>query len=217
MIKELSDALKALIESLSAKPLATIIGIFIIFSAYLAYRSYDRLEAVIVTPGEEAARFEKQLTNSEIINEAIEKLRVDLGADSVVIRQFHNGKHDLTGIPFTGIATTYYVDPLDMDGHDIITDEPVSSSNKSLRRVWQRIDKPECVIISSPVDISTRKYFKTHNLSKMAICPLVNLLNYPIGMMVIGFSEGNTTSDEVIIQRTSAIAKRVTGYLINGY
>lgn len=217
MIKELSDALKALIDSLSAKPLATIMGLFIIFAAYLGYKSYDRLQSVLITPHEEAARFEKQLTNSEIINEAIEKLRMDLAADSVVIKQFHNGKHDLTGIPFTGISTTYYVDPLDMDGHDTQTDEPVSSSNKSLRKVWQRIDKPECVIISNPVDVSTRKYFKTHNLSKMAMCPLVNLLNYPIGIMVVGFSEGNTVSDEVIIQKTSAIAKRVTGYLINGY
>jgi len=216
MIKQLSDAFKAFIDSLSSKPLATIVGVFIIFVAYLGYNTYDTLQRLVISPHEEAVRFERQLTNSEIINEAIEKLRMDLGADNVVIRQFHNGKHDLTGIPFTSIATTYYVDPWDM--HDTQEDEPVSASNRSLRRVWQQIDKPECVIISSPVDISTRKYFKTHNLNKMAICPLVNLLNYPIGVMLIGFSEGNTTSsDEVIIQRTSAIAKRVTGYLTNGY
>lgn len=217
MIKELSDAFKALIDSLSAKPLATIIGIFIIFVGYLGFKSYDTLQALVITPDQEAARFEKQLTSSEIINQAIEKLRVDLSADNVLIRQFHNGKHDLTGIPFTGIATTFYVDPLDSDGHETLIDEPISATNKSLRSVWQRIDRPECVIIDAPIDISTRKYFTSHDLDKMAICPLVNLLNYPIGVMTVGFSEGNTVSDEVILQKTSAIAKRVTGYLSDGY
>ena len=217
MIKELSDALKALITSLSTKPLATIMSILIIFVAYLGYRSYDVLQALVITPDQEAARFEKQLTNSEIINQAIEGLRLELSADNVIIKQFHNGRHDLTGIPFTGIATTFYVDPLEIDEHETVIDEPVSASNKTLRNVWERIDKPECVIIDSPLDISTRKYFKSHNLNKMAVCPLVNLLNYPIGVMVVGFSEGNTISDEVIIQKTSTIAKRVTGYLSNGY
>lgn len=217
MIKELSNAFKALIDSLSVKPLATIIAIFIVFAAYLGFRSYDKLESLVVTPDEEAARFEKQLTNSEIINQAIEGLRGDLSADNVLIRQFHNGRHDLTGIPFTGIATTFYVDPFDSDGHEASLDEPVSSANKSLRKVWQRIDRPECVIIDQPVDISTRKYFKAHKLNRAAICPLVNLLNYPIGIMVVGLPEKNTLSEDEILQKTSAIAKRVTGYLNNGY
>ena len=217
MIKELSDALKALITSLSTKPLATIMSILIIFVAYLGYRSYDALQALVITPDQEAARFEKQLTNSEIINQAIEWLRIELSADNVIIKQFHNGRHDLTGIPFTGMAATFYVDPLESEEHETDIDEPVSASNKILRNVWKRIDKPECVIIDTPLDISTRKYFKSHNLDKMAVCPLVNLLNYPIGVMVVGFSEGNTISDEVIIQKTSTIAKRVTGYLSNGY
>jgi len=193
------------------------VGLFIIFAAYLGYRSYDTLQNLVITPDQEAARFEKQLTNSEIINQAIEGLRTDLSADNVLIRQFHNGRHDLTGIPFTGIATTFYVDPLDSDGHETSIDEPVSASNKSLRRVWQRIDKPECIIIDTPADLSTRKYFKAHNLSKAAVCPLVNLLNYPIGVMMVGFSEGNVPSDAVILQKTSTISKRVTGYLSNGY
>ena len=217
MIKELSDALKALITSLSTKPLATIMSILIIFVAYLGYRSYDVLQALVITPDQEAARFEKQLTNSEIINQAIEWLRIELSADNVIIKQFHNGRHDLTGIPFTGMAATFYVDPIESEEHETDIDEPVSASNKILRNVWKRIDKPECVIIDTPLDISTRKYFKSHNLDKMAVCPLVNLLNYPIGVMVVGFSEGNTISDEVIIQKTSTIAKRVTGYLSNGY
>ena len=216
MIKDLSDAFRTLVISLSLRPLPTILAICIIFMSYLGYRSYDKLETLIVSADEEAARFETQLTNSEIINQAIEGLRTDLSADNVVIRQFHNGRHDLTGIPFISIATTYFVDPQEKEGHEIDTDEPVSAANKSLRKVWKRIDKPECIIINAPVDVSTRRYFKTHEINRAGICPLVNLLNYPIGVMVVGLPEKSTASDEQVLQKTSVIARRVTGYLDNG-
>ncbi len=217
MIRELNRAFSALVNSLSAKPLATIIALFIMLISYIGVKSYTTLEKMVTSPDEEAARFEAQLTSSDIINGALEKLRVDLNADNVIIRQFHNGKHDLTGIPFTGVATTYYSDPLDNDGHELMTDEPISAMNKSLRQVWQRIDKPECIVIYTPVDSSTRKYFKAHNISRGVVCPLVNLLNYPIGVMIVGFSESSTVSDQRAISQTSMIAKRVTGYLNDGY
>lgn len=218
MIKDLSEALRALINSLSTKPLATVSGLLILFLAYSGYKSYDAIQKLVIAPDQEAARFENQLASSEIINRGIEGLRVELGADNVIIRQFHNGRHDLTGIPFTGVETTFYVGPLDAPhGYDIARDEPVSSSNNTLRRVWSRIDQPKCVIIDTPIDYSTRRYFRAYNLRKSAVCPLVNLLNYPIGVMVVGFSEGNIPSDPVILHKTSSIAKGITGYLTNGY
>lgn len=218
MIKELSDALKALIDSLSAKPLATVMGLCILFVGYVSYLNHDAIQALIVTPSQEAERFEKQLSSAEIINQAIEGLRADLYADNIAIRQFHNGRHDLTGIPFTSIETTFYTE-LVMDGkhEEVPVDEPVSANNKLLRLMWKRIDKPECVVLDGPVDHSTKVYFREHKLKKAAACPLVNLLNYPIGTMVVGFSEGNTKSNEEILQKTSIIARRVTGYLNNGY
>jgi len=217
MIKELSSAFKALVDLLSAKPLTTICALFIVLAGYISVKSYTTLQSLVVTPDQEAARFEAQLTNSDIINRAIEKLRVDLNADNVQIRQFHNGRHDLTGIPFTGISTTFYVDPLDNSGHEPSSDEPISAMNKSLRQVWQRIDKPNCAVFYSPSDISSRKYFKAHNLHRVVVCPLVNLLNYPIGILIVGFSESNTVSDETAITQTSLIAKSVTGYLNNDH
>lgn len=218
MIKDLSDALRALIDSITMRPLATLVGISLLFMTYIGYRSYDSLQKLVVTPDEEASRFEEQLTESEIINSAIERLRVELKADNVMVRQFHNGRHDLTGIPFTGIETTFYAGPLEApNGQDITADEPVSSSNDMLRRVWSRIDKPQCVVINTPVDISTRRYFRAYNLNKSAVCPLVNLLNYPIGVLVVGFSDRNIPSDPVILYKTSSIAKGVTGYLASGH
>lgn len=207
MIKELNDLASWLVQSLSTKPLATFVAIFLVFSGYMVYKGYD---SIIISPDEEAVRFEKQIKSANIIDDALENLRSELKADNVLIRQFHNGRHDLTGIPFTEASTTYFVDPV--DGHDPIKEEPIGSMHKSIGQMWARIDRPSCVMLYNPVDISTRRYFKAHNLKSAAFCPLTNLLNYPIGVVVVGFSEGDT-DDEVVLAKTSALAKRVTGYL----
>lgn len=213
MIKELSDALKSLIESIYTKPLATILAVILICMTYFVYLSHGKIETMIITPEEEAQKFKQQLETVDLVNSALEKLREDLNADNVLIKQFHNGRHDLTGLPFTEASTTFYSDPKDVHKSAPAVEEPIASLDKSLRYVWKTIDKPECVILYEPVDISTRRYFKAHKLDRVAICPLVNLLNYPIGIVTIGFSEGNTMSDEEIKNKTSSMAKRITGYL----
>lgn len=166
---------------------------------------------MVITPSEEATRFKEQLESTKLVNESIEQLRIDLKADNVVIKQFHNGRHDLTGIPFTETSSTYYT-----DGYEDTSDEAVSTMNGSLGLMWRRIDKPECTILYKPIDSSSRRYFKAYKLMKVVQCPLTNLLNYPIGTITVGFSAGDT-NDELAVSKTSAIAKRVTGYLSNGY
>jgi hypothetical protein len=211
MIKELSDAFKSLVASLSVRPVATLAAVLIMCAGTIAYKSYSTLEQMIVTPDEEAIRFKEQLESAKLVNESLNQLNADLGAHSVIIRQFHNGRHDLTGIPFTETTASYYTDEYELSG-----DEPVSSMNMSLRRIWTQIDKPECTVLYGPVDSSSRRYFKAYNLHKVVQCPLTNLLNYPIGTITVGFSAGDT-NDTVAVNKTSAIAKRVTGYLTNGY
>lgn len=211
MIKELSEALKTLINSLSIRPLATLMAVFIIFAGYVGYKSYDTLQSMIITPHEESHRFKAQLASAALVNDAIEKLKLDLKANSIVVRQFHNGRHDLTGIPFTEATTTFYTS--EFDGAE---EEPLSALNKSLMMMWEdKIDRPECIIINKGVDSSTNRYFRKYKLSRAVICPLTNLLNYPIGTITVGFSTSDT-SDAIALQKTSAIAKRITGYLENG-
>jgi hypothetical protein len=188
------------------------VAIFLVSISYVAVKSYDRLEQMVITPDEEAVRFREQLESAKLVNESLENLRLSLGAHSVVIKQFHNGRHDLTGIPFTEASATYHT-----DSYDNMGTEAVSTMNTSLRKIWAEIDKPTCVVLNAPTDSSTRKYFMAYELNRIVECPLTNLLNYPIGKITVGFSADNTISDEVAVARTAAIAKRVTGYLNNGY
>lgn len=212
MIKELSDALRVLINSLSIRPLATLTAMLIIFTSYIVYKSYDTLQAMIVTPHEESQRFKAQLASAALVNDAIENLSTELRGHSVVIKQFHNGRHDLTGIPFTEATATFYTMNYEDTG-----EEPLSALNTSLRLMWKEIDRPECIILTKGLDNSTASYFRKHELNRVVICPLTNLLNYPIGTITIGFSASDTAlSDKLVLNRTHLMAKRITGYLEDG-
>ena len=213
MINEITDALKRLTDSLSVRPLPTLGAIFILFAAFIGYKSYNTLETLVVTPREEAIRFQKQLESSKLVNESLENLRANLGAHSVVIKQFHNGRHDLTGIPFTEASDTYYT-----EAYEDLGDDSISAMNGALRGMWTRIDKPECIILDRPIDSATKKYFKKYKLTKIVACPLVNILDYPIGVIEVGFTgENNTKDDRLALASTNSISKSVTGYLKNGY
>lgn len=212
MIKELSDALKSLINSLSIRPVATILALLIIGTSYVTYRSYDDITShLIVAPDEEAQRFKQQLDSYALVNDSIENLKTGLDGHNVVIKQFHNGKHDLTGIPFTASTPTFYT-----KNFSSLDDEPISAMNASLRMMWKKIDKPECIILYKPVDVSFSRYFNEYNITRMAVCPLTNPLNYPIGTITIGLQEDDLIPDEKVLESTKDVANRITGYLGNG-
>lgn len=209
MIKELSDAIRSLINSLAVRPIPTISALLIVFVAYISYKSYDTLQALVLTPHEEYHRFQTQLGSTALVNDAIENFNTEVGSHSVIIKQFHNGKHDLTGIPFTEATATFF-----SSNYEISEEERISSLNASLRLMWNDIDSPECIILYKGIDHSTRKYFRDYNLNRVVICPLTNLLNYPIGTVTVGFSASDAPiSDQIVLRKTHLIAKRITGYL----
>lgn len=211
MIKDLSNALRRLINSLALRPIPTVAGLLILFTAFVGYRSYDKLERLIITPTEESKRFSAQLQSAALVNEAIDNLAMDLGAHSVVVRQFHNGRHDLTGIPFTEATATFYTQNFD----ELKNEEPLSASNKSLRLMWASLDRPECIILREGIDASTRRYFEKYSLGRVVVCPLVNPLKYPIGTITVGVPAQSTASDGQLLTRTGSISKSVVGYLQN--
>lgn len=206
MIKDLSNALRQLIASLSMRPLATLLAIFLIAITYISVRSYDTIQKIVITPVEEAHQFSRGLEKAELVNSAIGNLKEDLGAQSVIIKQFHNGRHDLTGLPFTEASVTFSTEGPGAD------EEHLSSMNSSLRRMWIRIDSPRCLVQYAPLDASTKRYMLEYSLSHVVTCPLTNPLNYPIGILLVGFDKEGV-SDVESVNQTSVVAKRIVGYL----
>lgn len=205
MIKELNDFFNSAVDAFSKHPFATLSTILIGIVLYLGYRTLDRIETIVVPPSLESERFHQQLSTSEQINLALRNLRSDLGAHSVVLRQFHNGKHDLTGIPFTKASVTFY----EADESLLEEDEPLSSMSTSLSKMWKRIDSPECVVLDAPVDKTTKYYMSKNELNFIIVCPMVNLLKYPVGTLTVGMKAVQPGS----VERVHRVASKVTGYL----
>lgn len=205
MIKDLNDFFSSAVDAFSKHPFATISTILIGIVLYLGYRTLDRIETIVIPPSLEAERFHQQLSTSEQINLALKNLREDVGAHSVVLRQFHNGKHDLTGIPFTKSTVTFY----DAEESLLEEDEPLSSMSTSLSKMWKRIDSPSCIVLGSPVDKTTKYYMSKNELNYIIVCPLVNLLKYPVGTLTVGLKTLPVGS----VDKVQKVANQVTGYL----
>jgi hypothetical protein len=205
MIKDLTNALRTLIASLSLRPLATLLALFLIAITYISVRSYDTIQKIVITPVEEAHHFNRGLRKAQLVNSAIENLRIDLKAQNVIIKQFHNGRHDLTGLPFTEASITFST------SGSLAKQEHIASMNTSLRKMWASIDAPECIVQHSALDASTRAYMEEYSLAAVVSCPLTNPLNYPIGVLLVGFVEPEEPTNAVA--ETSSVAKRIVGYL----
>jgi len=212
LIKEIVEAVKSLADSLSLRPLSTIGALLILFIAYIGYRNYEVIKDLRISPEQEMVLFERKLVESSQIMDSLRLLQKSLGAHSIIIKQFHNGKHDLTGLPFTSASPTYYTPSYDMG-----RERPLSYYDKSLHAMWgTSIGDPKCTIIKTPVDNYTSIYMEAYNLDRVVMCPLTNLLKYPVGIIVVGFSAGNTKSSDILaLRKTRDIAGRVSGYLQN--
>ena len=205
MIKELSEFFKVVVDSLSRHPFATLSTILIAIVLYVGYLTLDRIETIAVPPSLEAERFHQQLDSSEQINQSLEALRKEQGAHSVIVRQFHNGKHDLTGIPFTKSSITFYT----MDSELDQMEEPLSAMSTSLSKVWSKIDEPTCIVLDHGIDKNTKHYMDVYELDAIVICPMINLLKYPVGTFTVGYKN----KDLINTDKVNSVAIRVTGYL----
>ena len=205
MIKELSELFKTVVDSLSRHPFATLSTILISVVLYVGYITLERIETIAVPPSLEAERFHQQLDSSEQINQSLEKLRVAQGAHSVIVRQFHNGKHDLTGIPFTKSSITFYA----MDNELEQMEEPLSSMSTSLSKVWAKIDEPDCILLDHGIDKNTKHYMDVYELNAVIICPMTNLLKYPVGTITVGYKN----RDLLDLNEVRSVSSQVTGYL----
>lgn len=211
MIKEIGELFKTAVDSLSQHPFASLATVLIAIVLYIGYRTLDRIETIVVPPSLEATRFHEQLAASEQVNTSLQNLAVDTEAHSVVLRQFHNGKHDLTGIPFTKSSVTFY--ELRESGQSLEEqDEPISAMSTSLSRIWKTIDNPEClVLVDYGIDKTTKHYMEVNELNSVIVCPMVNLLKYPVGTLTIGFKRRDPGAGAVA--KAKVVASRVTGYL----
>jgi hypothetical protein len=203
-------------EFLKSNPTTTVLAILLALSSFAAYNSIQNgnlLKILAPRPEKEVALFARSLKASEDIAISLDNLRASTGADRVLIRQFHNGRYDLTGIPFTSVSVTYMSSDEKYENTHIFESKPLAFMGSTARVMWSDIDAPKCVVYHQNIpDIGLRTELADSNRS--VICPLVSLLKYPVGTISLHYTESSSNlTDQALIARTEDVAVTITGYL----
>jgi hypothetical protein len=193
-----------------------------LFAALKSIQNGNTLDSISFSPERNVQHFENSIRASEQINKALENYRLDLDADRVLVRQFHNGKQDLTGIPFTYVQTTYIaMKPMVILPADSVESKPVSTMVYFLKEMWAGdMRSSQCVALRTEEvkDPLYKQYLEQNAVQISIACPLTNLLDYPIGFVAVNYNhstlpEGMT--EEMVMAKTFELAERIGGYLKN--
>jgi hypothetical protein len=172
------------------------------------------------TAEQEKGRFDQSIVADAQINGALEDIRRQINADRILIRQFHNSKTDLTGLPFASVSTTYVamapgvtLTPGSYDPY------PLASINEVLARMFTPNEAPHCarLTIDDIVDPAYRKLIESNGVALWYNCPIMNLRGQPIGFILASYM--TITKDHPVDDKIEAIlgntGERVVGYLDN--
>ena len=211
-------AFNTLVENVKSNPLVTFLTFLVFIASYLAISNGAKLDSLMPpSPEEERAALQQTLVSDAEVEEALVDVRLQSGADRVLVRQFSNGKRNIAGVPWSYISTTHFSVRKGVS-HPSGDRYPTASMNHSLRRMWADMRNPSCLINDTdemPSDASYDNYLDEHGVVKFAMCPVISLGGYPIGFIGIGFLDKSRQkmSDEEIIALMESKAIRIAGYL----
>lgn len=167
---------------------------------------------------QEKQRFDQAIVADSQVGESLADIRSQLNADRIIIRQFHNSKTDLTGLPFTSVSTTYYsLAPGVGLTSESLQSFPVSTINEQLKLMFVPNQAPHCAIVR-PTDIRDPTYAKNLRDNGVAVaysCPLMNLRGQPVGFIAASYLTDSKPrpNDEQIKLIINNTGQRVVGYL----
>lgn len=170
------------------------------------------------TAAQEKDRFDQSIVADAQINGALEDIRKQINADRVMIRQFHNSKTDLTGLPFASVSTTYAAFApgvtLAAGSYDPY---PLSTINEVLAQMFKPNTPPACakMAIYDIDDPAYKKLLETNGVAIWYNCPIMNLRGQPIGFILASYltDTKEKPSDDEIKTILNNTGERVVGYL----
>lgn len=213
------DSFLRLVQSFRESPLSFLIVLILIATLYFTYSQIEYIKEIIPNPAKESTQFQMSLKRDLVINDALENSLEYLNAKTVVVAQFHNGQYDLTRLPFTKISVTYAVGSNNMSQEELYAARPLSTMNHFMLDMWGDKEKPQC-IASNTEDLKDAAYRLRQEIEGnkfVSICPITNLLNYPIGYLAIGY--GHQPKPEEIpelLNYERLMTARIAGYLQEG-
>lgn len=190
ILNAINNLFKTVFEAYLKSPSAFLVVIIALFCAYMTLNNNSILNKALTPVSAEQDRFKQVIMlNSEIPNR-LEVLRNNIGADRILIRQFHNGKQGISGIPFTFVQTTYAVTA---PGRGLVDEAawmsyPISTMSNSLNMMFDPKTGfvPHCVYLDRnqvPDDLY-RALFTRYGVIDMIKCPLSDKDGNVVGLIV---------------------------------
>jgi hypothetical protein len=213
--------LQSLIITVKKNAWSSILTTVLLLVLIITWSARDNIATFIErnpSAAQEKDRFDKSVQADAQINETLVNIQTSLNADRVMIRQFHNSKADLTGLPFASISTTYFaLAPGVAISENSMNAYPLSTVNETLVKMFVRNHDPVCAVMRTS-EIHDPIFTKFLNESGVAVgysCPLNNLRGQPVGMIwaVYLTDEKKRPSDEDIMAILNDTGMRVVGYL----
>jgi hypothetical protein len=196
IINAVKELFATLHEAWLKSPLAFVIIIITCLLLYITIDNNNILSNPPDSPALEQERFLRVVQLNEEIPNRLEVLRNDIKADRILIRQFHNGRKGITGIPFMFIQTTYAVSA---PGQGLTDQEswmsyPVSTMSQTLNRMFivPKGVEPKCVrfAVDDIPDEMYEAYLKRYKVIQSVMCPLIDDKG-----MVVGIIEATSTTE----------------------
>lgn len=177
------------------------------------YQQNERIMGALPDSRVRSEYFQSSLERDRIINDALLRIIEDYEADGVKIIQYHNGKQDLTNVPFLYTSVTYFAGTITSDV-DLYKDRPVSLIAQFNYDLW----KPHPICRSFEVkklkDASLRRQMNSHGFEFIIGCPITNADKYPIGYITAGYREVlDADRSEATIRHMSNLSSLIGGYL----
>lgn len=167
----------------------------------------------------ENKRFISGIKTDQLILKALDDARVQVGADRVVINQFHNNQIDIAGLPFMKSSVTYKAMGPDVPWDpELGADIPISTWNDLFQRMYGGdVFKPKCVGLDQKevTDSNLRSRFKKAGVEYFVACPILSLAGGTIGMVSVGWldREHKVVDNDKVFQIIGPLGERVGGYL----
>lgn len=213
------DSFLRLVESFRKAPLSFLIVLLVVIAIYFSYTQIEYIKTLLPNPEKENAQFQLTLQRDLTINSALQDSQEYLGARVIVISQFHNGQYDLTRLPFTKTSVTYASGDTGLNSNDLYGPRPLSTMNHLMLDMWKDKNNPQCVAMSvKEIEDTAYKLRMEGSGNKfMSLCPITNLLNYPIGYIGIGY-DFQPKPEEIpkLLAYEKLMTARIAGYLQDG-
>lgn len=213
-MEKVSDLLFKIYYVYKTEPIKFLGFLLLSVGVYLIYDQTERILDYLPKVNNSNVHFETALKRDALVLKTLESVVVYLDAEAAVIGQYHNGEYDLTNLPFTKVSITYAFGAQGLSTDLMYTTRPLSSMGKISQTMWHSQDTPMCVgrYVSNLKDTAYRNRMMETKMNWIIICPISNILGYPIGYMSAGWYEEPEDKDAAL-RYLKIQSDRIAGYL----